>query len=145
MYVKEIIKLNIQRLEQHLDDRGWLVEFVTASNIGTVAQVKVINFKKPHVKRGGHYHKLRKEWIACVLGKCEVKLTDIKTGEQKTFFLTKPNERLRVDPYVYHIFESKGESQCIVVVATDKEFEEEKPDTYNNTNKLNNRHPPLKV
>ena len=86
MYGKEIRKLNMQRLEQYIDDRGWLVEFVNASSIGTIAQVKVINFKKPHVKRGGHYHKLRKEWIVCFFGKCEVKLTDIKTGEQKTFF-----------------------------------------------------------
>jgi len=129
----------VQKLEHYIDDRGWLVEFVKSSRIGTIAQVKVINFKEPHIKRGGHYHKLKKEWVICVFGQCVVKLTDMKSGKQETFFLTKPYERLCIDPLVYHIFECKGESPCIVVVATDKEFKEEKPDTYYNVNELNNR------
>jgi len=124
----------MQKLEYHTDVRGWLVEFVKSSSIGTIAQVKVINFKKPHIKRGGHYHKLKKEWIVCVFGQCEVTLTDIKSGKQEMYFLTKPYEGLCINPYVYHIFESK-ESPCIVIVATDKEFEKEKPDTYYDINK----------
>ena len=129
----------MQELKYDVDDRGWLVEFVKSSGIGTVAQVKVINFKEPHVKRGGHYHKVRKEWIVCVFGKCEVRLVDIKSGKEETCFLTKPYERLCVGPYVYHVFESRGDSQCIVVVATDKEFEEEKPDTYYDVNEMGAR------
>lgn len=129
----------MQELRYYTDGRGWLVEFVKSSGIGTIAQVKVINFKKPHIKRGGHYHKLKKEWIVCVFGQCEVTLTDIKSGKQEIYFLTEPYERLCINPYVYHIFESKGESSCIVIVATNKEFEKEKPDTYYNINKLDNR------
>ena len=131
--------MNVQELEHYTDDRGWLVEFVKSSSIGTIAQVEVINFKEPHIKRGGHYHKLKKEWVACVFGRCEVRLTDIKSGKQETYFLTKPYERLCIDPFVYHVFESMGESPCIVVVATNKVFDKEKPDTYHDINKLNIR------
>ncbi len=113
-----------------MDDRGWLVEFVKSSEVGTLAQVKVINFKEPHVKRGGHYHQLKKEWVMCAFGQCEVTLTDIKSGKQESCMLTNPYERLCIAPLVYHIFECKGESSCIVVVASDKEFDEAKPDTY---------------
>jgi len=129
----------MQELEHYADDRGWLVEFVKSSSIGTIAQVEVISFKEPNIKRGGHYHKLKKEWVVCVFGRCQVKLTDTKTGKQETCFLTKPYERLCIGPFVYHIFESKGESPCIVVVATNKVFEKEKPDTYHDINKLSIR------
>jgi dTDP-4-dehydrorhamnose 3,5-epimerase-like enzyme len=50
----------MQELEHFTDDRGWLVEFVKSSSIGTIAQVEVISFKEPNIKRGGHYHKLKK-------------------------------------------------------------------------------------
>ena len=131
--------MNMQELEHYTDDRGWLVEFVKSSSIGTIAQVKVINFKEPHIRRAGHYHKLKKEWVVCVFGHCEARLTDIKSGKEEIYFLRKPCERLCVSPFVYHIFESKGESACIVVVAANKEFEKEKPDTYYNINELDNR------
>ena len=115
----ESVKLNVQKLELFTDDRGWLVEFVKSSSVGTLSQVYVINFKKPHIMRGGHYHKLKKEWVICAFGQCEVKLTDMKTGKEESYLLTKPCERLCISPYVYHTFECKGETPCIVVVAAD--------------------------
>jgi dTDP-4-dehydrorhamnose 3,5-epimerase-like enzyme len=130
-----VSKLNVKKLEPFIDDRGWLLEFVKSSSVGNLSQVYVINFKKPHIRRGGHYHKLKKEWVICVFGQCEVKLTDIKSGKRESYLLTEPYERLYISPYVYHTFECKGEFPCIVVVASDKEFKEEKPDTYHELKK----------
>lgn len=62
---------------------------------------------------------------------------DMKTGKQESHLFTKPYERLCINPFVYHVFVCKGESSCIVIVASDREFDAEKPDTYSELQKMN--------
>lgn len=127
----------LTKLEKKSDDRGFLIEFLKASELGPnqkkYGQNYLVTFKRKNKIRGNHYHKRRSEWFVLAMGKVEVRLKDLKTGKTKKLILTdehqKHLERLYIAPRVVHSFKSLI-PKTMMLNYTDGEWSPQNQDTY---------------
>ena len=106
----------IDKFEKHNDQRGQLVVFLKKCNLSNnqkqFGQIYFVTFENKSVIRGNHYHKKWREWFGVVTGTLEVKLKDIKTGEEKELILDGDSSeyiRLEVGPNIAHSFKNSTE------------------------------------
>ena len=72
--------------------------------------------------RGGHAHKRLEQIFFCPKGSCRVKLYDVK-GNQKTFFLNKPNKALYIPNMLWRELDQFSKDTIFVCCAS-REYEE---------------------
>ncbi|WP_089333040.1 polysaccharide biosynthesis C-terminal domain-containing protein [Hymenobacter mucosus] len=86
----------IQLIDRRIlvDSRGYFLKVLTGTEEGLPAYTGEIYLTsaKPGEAKGGHYHPKANEWFTLIQGECELKLTDIKTGEKlaKTLHSSEP-------------------------------------------------------
>lgn len=120
--------------EKHIDDRGFLVEFLKeielVDNHKTFGQIYFVTFEKPNVVRGNHYHKHTYEWFGVANGKLEVILEDVNTKEHLTLILDSEDKkfvRLYIGPYIAHAFRNLSKT-AVLLDYTNKVYDREDSD-----------------
>lgn len=121
----------IDQIEKHNDQRGHLVVFLKNTNLSKTykefGQIYFVTFESLHMIRGNHYHKKWREWFGVVMGKLEVVLKDVRSGEIKHFILDSESDkysRLEVGPYIAHAFKNLS-NKAALLNYTDTEWSDE--------------------
>ena len=123
----------IQNLEKHEDHRGWLTELLRTDEIGEFNQVYCATIE-PGEKRGGHYHKNRKEWFTIVRGDGVFKLWNKELAKLKEVICIpvsgKDLTRIHIPVDMFHEIENTGDSELIFVSAISDLYDKDNSDTY---------------
>lgn len=105
----------LEHFKKFPDKRGELIVFLKSSELPKsrkkFGQIYFVTFNKKKVVRGNHYHKKWREWFGIVAGILEVKLRDMKTGEEVELTLNSKNYqyiRLEIGPNIAHAFRSNS-------------------------------------
>lgn len=116
-----IIKRQIIR-----DERGWFFKELTGKEEGLPHYTGEIYTvcALPGCQRGGHYHKVAKEWFTVITGQALLKLKDIETEEVKMIQLTTETPvTVVVPPLIAHQFENHSENEFILLAYTDQLYD----------------------
>ena len=129
--MKKKIKYKVNKLEVHVDQRGWLVELFKANQLEKpVKQLHIASIKPGHV-RANHYHSKRIEWFFIVAGSAQLCLQDIKTKKKVCFKLSpKEPKVITIFPYVAHIVKNLGKETVYLVSAQSDLYNPKNPDTF---------------
>lgn len=125
----------LEKLEKKSDERGYLIEFLKNSELDKkeFGQNYFVTFNQKDVVRGNHYHTKKSEWFTIAVGKAEVILKDIETGETEAIILTDEDQkyltRLYIAPNIAHSFRSLTD-RAVLLNYTDIEYHPEDPDTH---------------
>lgn len=113
--------------ERKEDQRGTLVELVR--DIPGGAQMYCFTIR-PGQTRGGHWHRRKREWFACLQGSATLVLeTDWGRGERVDIALSEQAAQVvRVDPNVRHTFTSSDGGMIVACIS--ESFDPADPDTY---------------
>jgi UDP-2-acetamido-2,6-beta-L-arabino-hexul-4-ose reductase len=110
------------------DKRGSFQELVHANEIrfGQLGLLKI----KEGCRRGGHYHKRKEEWFACIHGICRMELANIKTGVRNTIIMGGlNNEFIYVAPFESHTVVNFSDSECELLVISSETYNDKDSDT----------------
>lgn len=117
----------IEYFKKYDDERGQLVVFLKNSDLkkkdNKFGQIYFVTFDKKGVIRGNHYHKHWREWFGIIVGKLEVVIKNVQTGEQKKLILDSNDNkyiRLSIGPYIAHAFRSISSKASLVNYANDE-------------------------
>jgi len=113
-----------KELEQHIDDRGVLVECFDGVFYATI---------RPEQVRGNHYHKRKGEKFVVIKGKVVVKLRSLDGTLHECFMMNGDHpEELVVGPNVVHSFTGYDdeEEEAILLVQPSEKFDPNDPDTF---------------
>lgn len=120
--------------EKHIDERGYLVEFLKNSELSKefkiFGQIYFVTFEKPNIVRGNHYHTRFYEWFGIADGTLEVFLEDVRTKEKVNFILSGDDKkfvRLHIGPYIAHTFRSISQT-AVLIDYCNKEYEKDDTD-----------------
>ncbi len=134
--LKEIDRIRgveIKNLNKKIDERGWLIEFLKASEIGEgklSGQIYLFHAKKGYF-RGNHFHKRKVEWFCPVSGKGFLTLQDINSLEKVEIFMDSDNPMVvKIPPNVAHSVFSDFEDGLTIVAYINEEFNPDDPDTF---------------
>lgn len=125
----------VTRKPKHSDERGFLAEFLTRSELAPKApfgHIYFVTFAKRGVIRGNHYHKKKNEYFGIAYGKVKLVIKDIKTGEKKTFILSDNNHefvRIKIAPKIAHTVQSLSD-QAVLIDYFSQPYDPESPDDY---------------
>jgi len=104
------MNISIEKITKHKDERGYLAEFLKASDLKMMnskfGHLFIVTFDTPRALRGNHYHKKQHEYYGVALGKIRVLLKDLKTNEKKTVILNSDGKKftmLRIGPNIAHV------------------------------------------
>lgn len=114
-------------LFSHTDERGSFTEFLKTPNFGQVS----VNFARPGITKGNHYHHLKNEKFLVVSGTCEIALR--KVGEETIHrFVCTGNHLQVVDiPAGYtHSIKNIGKEDAVTIMWANELYDPENPDTY---------------
>jgi len=132
----EVKRSDVVELRKMQDDRGFLVEFLSAHELPKgmekFYQIYVTTLK-PGAVRGNHYHKNKYEWAGAVAGKIRMTVEDVETGSKEEIMLDsdeKTVRRVMVRPGYAHTYENVSDGTAVLVVYTNEVYDPEHPDTY---------------
>ena len=126
------MNVNLRKLEIKEDSRGKLVEILKPSFVKQKITGQVmIATTFPGQERGRHYHKRKIEWYSVIAGEGILSLRDNNTKKVEEIRLTgKEMKLIEIPPYWFHWIRNVGESEMILLVYIDEEFNETDPATY---------------
>jgi dTDP-4-dehydrorhamnose 3,5-epimerase-like enzyme len=85
----------------------------------------------PKCSRGGHYHKVKKEWFCAIHGECEMEIINIKTKEERTVDMGGIKADLvPIMPYEYHTLINNGDEICKVIIIASVKYTIMEDDTF---------------
>ena len=121
------LKDKIQVIPRHLlkDERGWFLKVITGKEDGlpNYTGEVYITVGLQGQKKGGHFHRLTKEWFTLIEGDAILKLEDIVTNERIELPLTLEDAiTVVVPPNVAHEFVNNGNSRFVVVAYADQSY-----------------------
>jgi UDP-2-acetamido-2,6-beta-L-arabino-hexul-4-ose reductase len=110
------------------DKRGSFQELVHAHEI-TFGQLGLLKINVG-CRRGGHYHKRKEEWFACLHGICRMELANVKTGVQRNIIMGGlNNEFVYVAPFESHTVVNISDSECELLVISSETYNDKDSDT----------------
>ncbi|PIR41632.1 MAG: hypothetical protein COV31_00120 [Candidatus Yanofskybacteria bacterium CG10_big_fil_rev_8_21_14_0_10_46_23] len=119
------------RLVDHPDHRGNLFEILRFKDQGVPGDGQIYCFTIfPGVRRGDHYHILKREWASCVAGKVFVILEDKFGNKEKILLDAKEPSVVYFHPYTSHAFLNAGDAVATVVSYSSKQLETPDLDTF---------------
>lgn len=114
-------------LEQRVDPRGALAEFVKAPGFGQL----FVSRTKPGVTRGNHYHHTKTEKFLVVEGEAVVRFRRFDGDEVIEYRVRGDNFRvIDIPPGYTHSIENVGDTELITLFWASEIFDPERPDTY---------------
>ncbi|MGF3112266.1 capsular polysaccharide biosynthesis protein CapF [Facklamia sp. P9177] len=114
-------------LKMNIDDRGYFTEFIKSPERGQVS----INYAKPGITKGQHWHHSKNEKFLVVSGQGMIRFR--KYGEDEIIEYPVSGEKLEVVdiPTGYtHSIVNTGNSDMITVMWANEVYDPENPDTY---------------
>lgn len=114
-------------LLMHKDTRGAFTEFIKTSNRGQFS----INYCKPGITKGNHWHHTKVEKFLVVSGRGCVRLRSLFSHEILEYEVNGDDLKVIDIPvgYTHHI-ENTGETDLIVIIWCNECYDEQHPDTY---------------
>lgn len=114
-------------LQEHKDQRG---SFYEVFKLGSSGQVSV-STTKPGVVRGNHFHHSKQEKFLVVKGKCLFKFRNVISGELIELETSELRKEVVEVPLGFtHNFSNIGDSELVVLIWCNEEFDNENPDTF---------------
>lgn len=114
-------------LKMNIDDRGYFTEFLKSPERGQVS----INYAKPGITKGQHWHHTKNEKFLVVYGTGVIRFR--RYGEQEVIEYPVSGEKLQVIdiPTGYtHNIENTGNTDMITVMWANEVFDPNSPDTF---------------
>jgi len=105
------------------DERGFLIEIIKGDAWKQLSHSST----RKGTTRGGHYHKITKEFFYVIKGSAEVKIKNAKTGKEETF-IAKKGDCFVVEPYDIHWLTAIEDAEWVVLLS--KEYDENDKDIY---------------
>ena len=107
----------IKRIIAHRDARGLVFEPIESDELCSQQNCHVV-MSLPGQVRGNHYHPLTAEWFTVVMGKAEVVLSDVETGETRHMLLNADDPiTLYIPAGVGHAFKNPDTTTDIMIFA----------------------------
>lgn len=116
-------------LKLNKDQRGSFIEFVKTQKSGQFSASTTNPGQK--IVRGNHYHNTKTEKFFVLKGEASVKFRDIFTDEIIEYIVSE-NEPKSIDipPGYTHSIENIGNTEMILLLWANEQFDPEKPDTH---------------
>lgn len=112
------MKIKIQQLQSHGDDRGALVALEEKRNIPfKIKRVYYMFNTDTSARRGYHAHHELMQMAVVVKGKCRFLLDD--GSEKVNLLLDSPSQGLLIEPYIWHEMYDFSDDCVLMVVASD--------------------------
>lgn len=124
----QIYPLDIKR-----DERGWLVEILSAGHIEPNESITrlYVTVGYPGQTKAKHYHRRKVEWLCVVSGEGRLFLKDTRTGKEEKLPMGEKNMvTVRIPPYVAHAITNTGETPFYLIVVASEAFDPKDPDTF---------------
>ncbi len=114
-------------LEQRIDPRGALAEFIKSPHIGQV----FVSRTKPGITRGNHYHHTKVEKFFVVEGTGIIRFRHLTTGELVEYKVSGEDFRVvDIPPGYTHSIENVDCTDMVVIFWASEVFDPKRPDTY---------------
>lgn len=126
------MRIKVKKLNLKIDERGWLTEVLSSSDIGNTDFGLIhLSTAKPGFTKGNHYHKRKTEWYCVIKGKGKLMLRGLKTKENQEIILGEQDlSVVRIPPYTFHSIENVGKDEMYLLAYVDEAFNPNDPDTY---------------
>lgn len=119
------------RLVDHPDHRGNLFEILRFKDQGVPGDGQIYCFTiVPGVRRGDHYHTLKREWASCVAGKTFVLVEDKEGKKEKILLDAKEPSVIYFHPHTSHAFINEHDAIATIVSYSSKQLEAVDHDTF---------------
>ncbi len=122
------VKLSVPKL--HVDDRGVLVELLTASQVARrpFGQINICT-AKPRAVKANHFHKYKTEYICVISGKAKFTLVDMRTGKKDVLSLSEDKLVIvKIPPNIAHAITNVGGKTLIFIEYSNQVYNKLKPD-----------------
>ena len=113
-------------LTVHRDERGSFCELIRPPH--PLVQASLVACA-PGARRGGHYHRRKREWFCAVHGQAVFELRGVDDGSQRTLMLTGP-WLLDMPPGIWHALSNPDSTELLLVIFVDEAYDPADPDTY---------------
>lgn len=114
-------------LNQRIDPRGTLAEFIKAPAFGQV----FVSRTKPGIIRGNHFHNTKTEKFLVLEGDAIIRFQHIITGELIEYPVRGTEFRVvDIPPGYIHSIENVGSGELVTLFWASEIFEPKRPDTY---------------
>ncbi len=85
----------------------------------------------PKSKVGGHYHKVREEWLFIINGKVKLFLEDVRDNSKKEMTIEGDDFlKIKIPPFVAHTVENISEDVAILIEYSTLAFDPDNEDKY---------------
>ena len=115
-------KIKLIERKKLIDERGWFLKTLTGKEEGLpnlTGEIYTV-CAYPNQIRGGHYHKLAKEWFTLLSGKAIMRLKDIITHEELCIELDMNNPvTVAIPSLIAHQFENNSKNEFLLLAYTD--------------------------
>lgn len=114
-------------LRMNVDARGSFTEFVKSEDRGQIS----VNFSKPGIIKGNHWHNTKNEKFLVVSGRGVIRLRRINSNEIIEYSVS--GEKLQVidiPPGYTHNIENTGDVELVTIIWANEVYDASKPDTY---------------
>lgn len=109
------------------DNRGSFEEIYKSKKWGQIS----INMAYPHITKGGHYHKYKKEIFYTAIGQCEIKQRNIDNNDKLEYLVSGDKPQLvDIIPYYTHQITNIGECNSFTIMWISEIYNPETHDTY---------------
>ena len=118
------------RLTEYPDHRGNIFEILRFKDQGVPGEGQIYCFSiVPGVRRGDHYHTMKREWASCVSGNTFVLVEDKDGNKEKILLDASQPSVIYFHPYTTHTFINEGDTTAVVVSYSSKQLDKSDPDT----------------
>ncbi len=125
------MELEFKELEQHIDERGWLVEILKSGEGEEEIRQVYFSTSKCGAIRGNHYHKRKVEWFSVVKGKARLVVEDTKSKARKTLVLSGDSPAIvKIPPNISHAIHNIGDDEMYLVIIVNEVFDPNDTDTF---------------
>lgn len=126
------MNIPIRTLTVKSDERGILFEILRSEHVEHTGFGQIlITTATPGMKKGGHYHKRKKEWYCVLKGHGLLTLRDLNTNESKSVELHGNIPSVVEMPIgIFHEIENIGKEDLMLLVYISEEYNPNDPDTY---------------
>lgn len=121
--------LNIEPLDRHEDDRGWVSE-IYSGDLGDSLQNIHLGTMRPDAVRGNHVHSDSREWIVFHHPNIHVRW---ENGDEIIDAVTDEPSLIQIPSGIPHGFKNESSETVSFTAYRDTQYDEENPDVESKT------------